>query len=165
MVEDRSATPRPTVSINKSTEGISNLVSQNYHLMASSWSDGLSSLIPSERIRQYIPYFGLSGSEGNNEVSADTIGVTLIQDLLKKTSENDTEALWFISYLIGAECNTDNVFGGYSLWDDVLDSITWNWAAVLTDSEDPEKKLLSIFVRFYITVFLSNLLMLMPSHF
>ncbi|VUZ46913.1 unnamed protein product, partial [Hymenolepis diminuta] len=147
MVEDRSATSRPTVSINKSTEGISNLVSQNYRLTASSWSDGLSSLIPSERIRQYIPYFGLSGSEGNNDDSADTIGLTLIQDLLKKTSENDIEALWFISYLIGAECNTDYVFGGYSLWDDVLDLITWNRAAVLTDSGDSEKKLLSIFIN------------------
>nr|CDS28359.2 hypothetical transcript [Hymenolepis microstoma] len=146
MVEDSTVTRSPLASVDKSIEGISSLVSQNYSLMASSWSEGLSTLIPSDRIRQYIPYFGLAGSEDNDEDLACTIGLTLIQNLLRKTSENDIEALWLVSYLIGTECNADNVFGGYSLWDDVLDLITWNRATVLTDSIDPEKNLLSIFI-------------------
>lgn len=84
---------------------------------------------------------------------AEAIGLTLIQDLHKTMSESDTEVLWLIAYLIGAECNTDSVFGGYSLWDDVLDSITWNRASFLTENPsstegmvDPEECLLSAFV-------------------
>ncbi|VDO04176.1 unnamed protein product [Rodentolepis nana] len=146
MVEESSATRPPMTSDDKSMEGVSSLVSQNYSLLASSWSEGLSTLIPSERIRQYIPYFGLSGSEDNDEDLACTISLTLIHNLLRKTSENDAEALWLVSYLIGAECNADNVFGGYSLWENVLDLITWNRATVLTDSTDPENNLLSIFI-------------------
>lgn len=150
MVEDTPVTPPPppAISADESRGGISNLLSQNYQFLSSSWNEGLSSLIPTERIRRYI---GL-GNRGNADgESADAICLTLIQDLIKKAPDIDVnETLWFISYLIGGECNTsESVFGGYSLWDDVLDSITLNRATIMSGSEDPERNLLSIFVRDY----------------
>ncbi|KAM7541290.1 hypothetical protein Aperf_G00000043920 [Anoplocephala perfoliata] len=153
IFEDCStAAPKPRD--NKSKESVPILVSQTYRSFSSSWSEGLSSFIPIEGIRQYIPYFGLSASGMHDDDSAESIRLNLIQDLCRNMSENDTEVLWLIAYLIGAECNMDSVFGGYSLWDDVLDSITWNRTAFLIESPpstegavDPEKCLLSTFIN------------------
>ena len=120
--------------------------------MASSWAEGLSSLIPSDAI---FNYFGFSTIESDECEGA--LGFNLIRNLLRRTPEDAEDTFWLMAYLIGAECNSDEILEGYNLWEDVLDVITWNKSTILPDisspsgwenKDDPETGILTAFVSF-----------------
>lgn len=124
--------------------------------MASSWAEGLSTLIPTEGLRFYLPLFRSGAKSTDSCESEGAVRLAMIQDLLRRASEDEKGSFWLIAYLIGADCDSGDMFGEYSLWDDVVDTITWNRNTILAanssnpcsgNASDGEKCVASVLVR------------------
>ncbi|KAL5112166.1 hypothetical protein TcWFU_005514 [Taenia crassiceps] len=147
IVEERSGVSSKALE-DASTGGINNLLSQNYRIMASSWAEGLSALIPAEGLRSYLPLFRSGAMSTGNCESEGAARLAMIQDLLRRASEDEKGSFWLIAYLIGADCVSGDMFGEYSLWDDVVDTITWNRSIILAaNASDGEKCVTSVLIE------------------
>ncbi|VDK32161.1 unnamed protein product [Taenia asiatica] len=155
IVEEKSGVSSRTMA-DASNEGTTNLLSQNYHITSSSWAEGLSTLIPAEGFRSYLPLFRSGAVSPDSCESEGAVRLAMIQDLLRRASEDEKGLFWLITYLIGADCDSGDMYGEYSLWDDVVDTITWNRSIILAanssnscsdDANDGEKCVASILVE------------------
>nr|CDS22711.1 ectopic p granules protein [Echinococcus granulosus] len=157
IAEERSDIASKTLE-GTSAEGFTNPLYQNCRITASSWAEGLSILIPAEGFRFYTPLFRSSAAAvaTDSDESEGAVRLAMIQDLLRRASEDDEGPFWLIAYLIGADCNAGDMFGEYSLWDDVVDTITWNRSIILAvdysrsgskDTSDGEKCVTSVFIE------------------
>lgn len=121
--------------------------------MRSSWTGGLSNLVPINGLKRYLP--ATFSSDSSKSDLNESVSLRLVRGLLQNAARDQESPFWLVSYLIGAECIYTDIYDGYSLWDDVLDSITWSRGVILAentssgpsgDASDAEKCLIAIFV-------------------
>lgn len=108
--------------------------------MAASWAEGLSSLLASSAALQ-----GLWAGQSGSIVGAEVLpSYRLLVELLQGGEHEEARGgvdgggpFWLVACLIGA--NAAGEHGGYSQWDQVVDTITWNRSSILAVAEDKTK--------------------------
>uniref|UniRef100_A0A0X3NUF9 Ectopic P granules protein 5 homolog n=1 Tax=Schistocephalus solidus TaxID=70667 RepID=A0A0X3NUF9_SCHSO len=130
----------PTEEPSDLTEGL-NPVNESsnwgfYRLLSSSWADGLSTLIPANELSRLV-----WGQRGGLKVDdADGVNSTLICSLVSSAAMSETSngevsssgCFWLIAYLIGADNNPEDRFGGFTIWNDIMHTVIWNRTQLLS---------------------------------
>nr|VZI12233.1 unnamed protein product [Spirometra erinaceieuropaei] len=129
----------PTETLSDLTESL-NPVSESsnwgfYRLLSSSWAGGLSTLIPSNELSRLV----WGQRRDTNDDDADGVNSTVIWSLvssaaMSETSDEEVSSsgyFWLIAYLIGADNNSEDRFGGFTIWNDIMHTVTWNKTQLL----------------------------------